>query len=33
VREDLGVRLIGWAVPVFRGTISDELLEELHRAE
>jgi diaminopimelate epimerase len=33
VGEDLGVRLTGWAVPVFRGTISDELLEELHRAE
>jgi diaminopimelate epimerase len=33
VGEDLGVRLTGWAMPVFRGTISDELLEELHHAE
>ena len=33
VGEDLGVRLSGWAVPVFRGTVSDELLEELHATE
>jgi diaminopimelate epimerase len=33
VSEDLGVRLSGWAVPVFRGTLSDELLEELHAVE
>lgn len=33
VAEDLGVRLTGWAVPVFRGTLSDELVEELHATE
>ena len=33
VDEDLGVRLTGWAVPVFRGRLSDELVEELHAAE
>jgi diaminopimelate epimerase len=33
VGEDLGVRLTGWAVPVFRGTLSDELMGELHATE
>ena len=33
VGEDLGVRLTGWAVPVFRGALSDELVEELHATE
>jgi diaminopimelate epimerase len=33
VGEDLGVRLTGWAVPVFRGTVSDELLEALNASE
>ena len=33
VSEDLGVRLTGWAVPVYRGTLSDELVEELHATE
>ncbi|HEV2772109.1 MAG TPA: diaminopimelate epimerase [Thermoleophilaceae bacterium] len=33
VSEDLGVRLTGWAVPVFRGTLSEELVEELHATE
>ena len=33
VGEDLGVRLTGWAVPVFRGTVSDELMRELHASE
>ena len=32
VGEDLGVRLTGWAVPVYRGRLSDELVEELHAA-
>jgi diaminopimelate epimerase len=32
VGEDLGVRLTGWAVPVYRGKLSDELVEELHAA-
>ena len=30
VGEDLHVNLTGWAVPVFRGELSDELIEELH---
>jgi diaminopimelate epimerase len=30
VGEDLHVDLTGWAVPVYRGELSDELLEELH---
>jgi diaminopimelate epimerase len=29
VAEDLQVNLTGWAVPVFRGKLSDELIEEL----
>jgi len=33
IGDDLGVRLTGWAVPVFRGTVSDELVEELHATE
>ena len=33
VGEDLGVRLTGWAVPVFRGSLSDELVEELHASQ
>ena len=33
VGEDLGVRLTGWAVPVFSGRLSDELLEELSATE
>jgi diaminopimelate epimerase len=30
VGEDLNIRLTGWAVPVFRGTLADEFIEELH---
>jgi diaminopimelate epimerase len=33
VGEDLHVDLGGWALPVYRGTLSDEFLEELHEAE
>lgn len=33
VGEDLHIDLTGWAMPVFRGTLSDELLEELHEAK
>ena len=33
VGEDLHVNLTGWAVPVYRGTLSDELVKELHEAE
>jgi diaminopimelate epimerase len=30
VGEDLHVNLTGWAVPVYRGTMSDDFLEELN---
>ena len=33
VGEDMHVRLTGWAVPVFRGTLSDEFERELREAE
>jgi diaminopimelate epimerase len=33
VREDLHVNLSGWAVPVFRGALADELIKELHEAQ
>jgi diaminopimelate epimerase len=33
VEKDLHVTLTGWAVPVFRGTLADELIEELHETE
>jgi len=33
VGEDLHVDLSGWAVPVYSGTLSDELVEELNEAE
>jgi diaminopimelate epimerase len=33
VGEDLKVNLTGWAVPVYRGTLSDEFLEELREAQ
>jgi len=33
VGEDLRVNLSGWALPVFRGTLAGELLEELHATE
>jgi diaminopimelate epimerase len=33
VAEDLHVTLTGWAVPVFRGTLADEFIEELHETE
>jgi diaminopimelate epimerase len=29
VGEDLRIHLTGWAVPVYRGTLSEELMEEL----
>src|SRR5438270_5751244 len=31
VGEDLSVELSGWAVPVYRGELSEELVEELRR--
>ncbi len=33
VGEDLHVNLSGWAVPVFTGTLSDDLVKELHETE
>ncbi len=33
VEEDLHVNLTGWAVPVFSGTLADDLLEELRATE
>ena len=33
VGEDLHVNLSGWAVPVFRGALADDFLEELHAIE
>jgi diaminopimelate epimerase len=33
VAEDLHVNLSGWAVPVFRGALADDLIKELHETE
>jgi len=33
VADDLHVTLTGWAVPVYRGELAGELLEELNEAE
>jgi len=33
VEEDLRVNLSGWALPVYRGELSDEFVRELHEAE
>jgi diaminopimelate epimerase len=33
VGEDLHVNLSGWAIPVFRGTLADEFLKELHETQ
>ena len=33
VGEDLHIELTGWAVPVFRGTLADEFVEELHATQ
>jgi diaminopimelate epimerase len=33
VGEDLGLALTGWAVPVFRGTVAEELIKELRAAK
>jgi diaminopimelate epimerase len=33
VGEDLDIHLTGWARPVFAGSLSDELLKELHETE
>jgi diaminopimelate epimerase len=33
VEEDLHINLTGWAVPVIRGTIAEELVEELRATE
>jgi diaminopimelate epimerase len=33
VSDDLHVNLIGWAVPVFSGTLADDFIKELHATE
>jgi diaminopimelate epimerase len=33
VGEDLHITLTGWAVPVFRGTLADEFVKELHETQ
>lgn len=33
IDKDLDIKLTGWAMPVFRGTLSAELTEELHATE
>jgi diaminopimelate epimerase len=33
VGDDLQITLSGWAVPVFRGTLADEFVEELHEIQ
>jgi diaminopimelate epimerase len=33
VGEDLHIHLTGWAVPVFRGTLAEEFVKELHAIE
>ena len=33
VGEDLHINLTGWAVPVIRGTIAAELVEDLRATE
>jgi diaminopimelate epimerase len=33
VDEELNVTLTGWAVPVYSGELSDDLIKELHEAE
>ncbi len=33
VGEDLHINLTGWAVPVIRGTIAEELVEDLRATE
>ncbi len=33
VSEELGINLTGWAVPVFRGTLAEIFIEELHATE
>jgi diaminopimelate epimerase len=33
VGDDLGVRMTGWARPVYAGTLSEEFLRELNATE
>jgi diaminopimelate epimerase len=33
VGEDLEIKLSGWAVPVYRGTLAEEFVEELHATQ
>jgi len=33
VGEDLQIKLSGWAVPVYRGSLAEAFLEELHATQ
>jgi diaminopimelate epimerase len=33
VGEDLHINLSGWAIPVFKGTLADDFVKELHETE
>ena len=33
VDDELEIKLSGWAVPVFRGTLAEAFVEELHATE
>ena len=33
IDDDLNLTLTGWAVPVYRATLSPDFLEELHATE
>jgi diaminopimelate epimerase len=33
IAEDLQIKLTGWAVPVYRGTLAEAFLEELHATQ
>jgi diaminopimelate epimerase len=33
VSDELHINLTGWAVPVFRGSLSDQFTKELHAIE
>jgi hypothetical protein len=33
VGEDLDIKLTGWAVPVYRGALAEDFLEELDAIE
>ena len=33
VSDELDIELTGWAVPVFRGTLAETFIEELHATQ